>query len=232
MGKSTMPVAERFVSINGEGLSIGRLSTFIRFVGCNLACSYCDTRWACEAGCPAEELTPEQIADYVKSTRTPCATLTGGEPVLQPLLPELIKRLMERTFCDVEIETNGAVDLGELASLRKQFGCRCDERLFFTMDCKLPSSGMFDQMRQENFGFLTLGDSVKFVAGSEEDLVVAKKVIEQHDLFGRCEVLFSPVAGQIDPADIVSFLIENGLTEARMQVQLHKVIWPKQDRGV
>lgn len=232
MGKGTMPVAERFVSINGEGLSVGCFSTFIRFVGCNLACSYCDTRWACEAGCPAEELTPEQIVDYIRSTGTSRVTLTGGEPVLQPLLPDLIRLLMQRTVCEVEIETNGAVDLGELYDLRRTDECRCRDRIGFTMDCKLPSSGMSDRMVEENFERLTLPDCVKFVVGSEADLAVAKKVIEKHDLFGRCDVLFSPVAGEIDPADIVSFLIDNNFMEARMQLQLHKIIWPKQDRGV
>lgn len=232
MGKGTMPVAERFVSINGEGLSAGCFSTFIRFVGCNLSCSYCDTRWACEAGCSAEELTPEQIVDYVNSTGTSRVTLTGGEPVLQPLLPDLVRLLMQQTVCDVEVETNGAVDLGELSALRRSNECRCRDRIAFTMDCKLPSSGVFDQMLDENFEKLSPLDCVKFVAGSEEDLKVAKRVIEKHGLFDKCEVLFSPVAGKIDPADIVAFLIENDLMESRMQVQLHKIIWPKQDRGV
>lgn len=232
MSKGTMPVAEKFVSINGEGLHIGQLSTFIRFVGCNLACSYCDTRWACESGCPAEELTPEQIVDYVKSTGAYHVTLTGGEPALQPLLPDLIRLLMQRTVCEVEIETNGAVPLEELYAFRHTDEFRCRDRIGFTMDCKLPSSGMFDRMVEDNFERLTLPDCVKFVAGTEEDLMMAKKVIERYGLFGKCEVIFSPVAGEIDPADIVSFLIDNNFMEARMQVQLHKVIWPEQDRGV
>ena len=95
-----MPVAERFVSINGEGPRAGRFAAFVRFAGCNLSCSYCDTRWACQPGCPVEQLSCAQIARWVLEQGVPCATLTGGEPLLQPLLPELARILLEQGIGD------------------------------------------------------------------------------------------------------------------------------------
>ncbi|MDO4854604.1 MAG: radical SAM protein [Coriobacteriia bacterium] len=255
-GSHRLPVAERFVSINGEGLHAGRFSAFIRFVGCNLACSYCDTRWACDVSCPSEDMTPEDILRFVEEAGTPCVTLTGGEPCLQPGLPELVELLVRKTGCFIEIETNGSVDLGDLAELRRELeaesagfslkpasvsgeagngeltnalGCG---RIGFTVDCKCPSSGMASRMLTQNYALLGAGDCVKFVVGSREDLEAAKQVIAESKLLELCPALFSPVAGDIEPAEIVSFLQENGLLKARVQVQLHKIIWPKIERGV
>lgn len=263
-GSHKFPVAERFVSINGEGLHAGRFSTFIRFVGCNLACSYCDTRWACDASCPAEDMTSEDILRFVEEAGTPCVTLTGGEPCLQPHLPELVGLLVRNADCFVEIETNGSVDLGSLAELRRELeaeaagaslgsasvlGKASDEvsgetddgrltnafgggRIGFTIDCKSPSSGMASRMLARNYALLGADDCVKFVVGSREDMEAAKRVIAENELLELCPVLFSPVAGNIEPAEIVSFLQENSLLKIKVQVQLHKIIWPKIERGV
>lgn len=129
----TMPVVEKFVSVNGEGRQAGRLAAFVRFAGCNLRCSYCDTMWANEADVPAERLTVGQIAEWAQGTPASCVTLTGGEPALQPLLPQLVRALLSlppaadgagglaaRT---VEIETNGSVDLSAFATLRREEAC-------------------------------------------------------------------------------------------------------------
>ena len=89
-----MPVAERFVSINGEGACAGKLAAFVRFTGCNLRCGYCDTMWANVPGAAAKGETPEQLAAWVRQTGVECVTLTGGEPVLQPLLPQLVELLL------------------------------------------------------------------------------------------------------------------------------------------
>lgn len=230
---AAMPVAERFVSVNGEGLHVGQFSTFVRFVGCNLACSYCDTKWACEADCPSEQMTPQEILAFVQEQATPCVTLTGGEPTLQPLLPELLRCLVDGTDCFVELETNGAVNLSSLAALRSELYAQGKKgRIGFTLDCKSPSSGMDGRMIASNYELLGPDDCVKFVVGSEEDLKAARAVIEDWELVDRCSVLLSPVAGEIDPARIVAYLQERGLLKARVQLQLHKIIWPKQDRGV
>ena len=128
-----MKVVEKFVSINGEGTRAGELAVFIRFKGCNLHCSYCDTKWANEAGCPYEEMTPGEICEFVKSIGITNVTLTGGEPLLQKDMGDLVRLLIENGN-RVEIETNGSVDL-------RPFAEDILRRPVFTMDYKLPSSG-------------------------------------------------------------------------------------------
>ena len=218
-----MKVAEKFVSINGEGTRAGELSVFIRFKGCNLRCTYCDTMWANEADCPCEEMTPAQIAQYVLSSGITNVTLTGGEPLLQREIAELVGILIRDGKCRVEIETNGAADLRPLAE--------APFRPVFTMDYKLPSSGCEKAMRAENFTVLGPEDTVKFVAGSAEDLARAAQIIEKYALVSRCHVYFSPVFGKIDPADIVEFMIRHRMNDVRLQIQMHKVIWDPMRRG-
>ena len=220
-----MKVAEKFISINGEGTRAGELAVFVRFVGCNLRCTYCDTMWANEPGCPFEEMTPAQICDYVRSTGISNVTLTGGEPLLQKQMEELIGQLIRDCGVRVEIETNGAVDLRPFAQIP-------EGRPMFTMDYKLPSSGCEGQMLTGNFSVLQAQDTVKFVSGSREDLERAAEIIEEYGLLDRCYVYFSPVFGKIEPAEIVDFMLENKLNKARIQIQMHKVIWDPNARGV
>lgn len=234
--RATMPVAERFVSINGEGACAGKLAAFIRFTGCNLRCGYCDTMWANAPGAAAQGETPQQLVAWVRQAGVECVTLTGGEPVLQPLLPQLVELLLGElgpTGCGlrVEIETNGAADLGELAALRARIGNAAPGRLSFTVDWKLPSSGMEQQMLPANFRLLDACDTVKFVCG-QGDLPRVLEVARQLDLPGRVPVYLSPCFGDIEPARIVEFMQENRMTWATAQVQLHKVIWPDVERGV
>lgn len=241
-------VAERFTSINGEGRDAGKLATFVRFTGCNLRCSYCDTMWANEPGCPAERLTLGEIVAFVRAEGTGRVTLTGGEPLLQPDVDALIGALTDDGNA-VEIETNGAVDLGPFVGLRERdtadpAACleRCEpdsaparsgiSRLSFTMDWKLPSSGMEPRMLASNLALLDSRDTVKFVAGSDADLDEALRVMRAHDLCERTSVYLSPVFGQIEPARIVGFVQRNRLTQATVQLQLHKIIWPNVEKGV
>ena len=220
-----MKVAEKFISINGEGTRAGELAVFVRFVGCNLRCSYCDTLWANEPGCPYEEMSPAQIRDYVRSTGITNVTLTGGEPLLQRDMGELIGRLIRDCGSRVEIETNGAVDLRPFAELP-------GGRPVFTMDYKLPSSGFEDKMLIGNFSVLEAEDTVKFVSGSRADLERAGEIIEKYGLLDRCHVYFSPVFGEIEPVEIVDFMLEKKMNKARIQIQMHKVIWDPNERGV
>lgn len=234
--RATMPVAERFVSINGEGACAGKLAAFIRFTGCNLRCGYCDTMWANAPGAAAQSETPQQLVAWVRQAGVECVTLTGGEPVLQPLLPQLVGLLLGESGPSgrglrVEIETNGAADLGELAALRARIGNAAPGRLSFTVDWKLPSSGMEQQMLPANFRLLDARDTVKFVCG-QGDLPRVLEVARQLDLPGRVPVYLSPCFGDIEPARIVEFMQENRMTWATAQVQLHKVIWPDVERGV
>ena len=233
-----LPVAERFVSVNGEGRAAGKLAAFIRFTGCNLACSYCDTMWA-NAPVAADRAERVSVADLVAwacETRVECVTLTGGEPALQPALPSLVRALLaepgplERGL-RVEIETNGAADLRELAQLREACAS-LPGSLTFTIDWKLPSSGMEDRMLRENFALLDARDTVKFVCGGEGDLVRMLEVSRELGLPNRVPVYLSPVFGRLDPARIVDFMQDNNLIWATAQLQLHKIIWPDVEKGV
>ena len=144
-----MKVAEKFTSINGEGTRAGELAVFVRFKGCNLRCSYCDTLWANEPECPYNEETPEEILNYVLGTGIHNVTLTGGEPLLQKDIRNLIHLLLQAGL-QVEVETNGAVALAAF----------CEERPVFTMDYKLPSSGCEEHMITENMKLLEKNDGI------------------------------------------------------------------------
>ena len=219
-----MRVAEKFISINGEGVRAGELAVFVRFQGCNLACHYCDTKWALAKDCPYEEMSPEQIYAYIKSTGIKNVTLTGGEPLLNKDMDRLLAILLADEDLRVEIETNGAVDLRKF--------CACPGRPVFTMDYKLPSSGYEKSMVLSNFELLSPDDTVKFVSGSTQDLERTYQVIQEYDLLHKCHVYFSPVFSDIEPVEIVNFMMDHKLNEARLQIQMHKVIWDPDKRGV
>lgn len=218
-----MRVAEQFLSINGEGTRAGELAVFVRFPGCNLRCGYCDTRWANEPDCPAEELTPEEIDRRVREMGVVNVTLTGGEPLLQPELPRLLALLLRDGALRVEIETNGAVELAPFCGA---------PRPVFTMDYKLPSSGCEGAMKPENFALLQRQDTVKFVSGSRADLDRAREIIRRYDLTRRCHVYLSPVFGSIEPAEMVEYMTGHRMNDVRLQIQMHKVIWDPDQRGV
>lgn len=218
-----MKVAETFFSINGEGPRAGELAVFVRFQGCNLRCSYCDTRWANEPDCPTEDRTPEEITRQILDSGIRNVTLTGGEPLLQPDMPRLLALLTRQPSLRVEIETNGAVDLAPFCG---------PDRPVFTMDYKLPSSGCESAMRTENFAWLAAEDTVKFVCGSRADLDRAAELIQSHRLCRRCHVYLSPVFGAIAPADMVDYLLSHRLNDVRLQLQMHKFIWDPDKRGV
>lgn len=218
-----MKVVETFISINGEGPRAGELALFVRFQGCNLRCSYCDTAWAYAPDCPYDERTPEAICADILASGITNVTLTGGEPLLQPEMLQLLTLLSQQPTLRVEIETNGAVDLAPFCG---------PSRPVFTMDYKLPSSGCETAMHLENFTLLEKDDTVKFVCGSQEDLTRTEALIREHQLTTRCHVYLSPVYGAIDPADMVQTMIEHRLNDVRLQLQMHKFIWDPNQRGV
>lgn len=239
-----LPVVERFISINGEGRQAGKLAAFVRFAGCNLKCSYCDTSWANVSHVPHEDLSVSDVVAYVRAAQTECITLTGGEPLLQSELPTLVHALLALPIEAsapmgrwIEIETNGSVSLEPLCRIRESLqdqGIRGQRgnQLSFTMDYKGPSSGMEHKMCRSNFDCLESCDTVKFVVGSQEDLVTMAHVVRQYSLTDRCAVFVSPVFGVIDPAEIVDFIKDQKLARVCLQVQLHKVLWPQCEKGV
>lgn len=217
-----MKVAEKFISINGEGLKAGQIAVFIRFVGCNLRCSYCDTAWAQTENCSYTEMSENEIFEYIKNSGAKLVTLTGGEPLLS-VTDSLLKKLSEIENIRIEIETNGSVFIGNFKNI---------EKVSFTLDYKLNGSGMEKFMNTENYNYLRSTDCIKFVVSDKEDLYRAKEIIEKYSLDKKCTTIFSPVFGSIEPVEIVNFMLKEKLFDSRFQLQLHKFVWNPDTKGV
>lgn len=215
-----MRVIEKFVSINGEGLRQGELAVFIRFANCNLRCSYCDTTYSFINPVYNDE-SIDKIIDYINKQHVKNITLTGGEPLIQEDIDILINRLVELGY-RVEIETNGSVDIKKYLN----------DKISFTLDYKLPTSLMEKFMLTDNYNYVTKKDSIKFVCGDLNDLIKAKEIMIKYDLINKTNCLISPVFNQINLEDIVNFLIDNNLNDVRLCLQIHKIIWDPNKRGV
>ena len=226
-------VVEHFVSINGEGILAGQLALFIRFQGCNLNCSYCDTKWANQKDTPCEVMTKDELCQLAVESQIHNITLTGGEPLLQEEIEYLIAELLERGL-HVEIETNGSVRIEPVRNKIIHLLTKKDRiaELSFTVDYKLISSEMESHMQMENYTFLRKNDTVKFVSGSIEDLKRAEEIIGKYQLHKKCHVYISPVYGAIDAADIVEYMKTHYMNGINLQLQLHKFIWDPAERGV
>ena len=222
MGK--FKVVEKFVSINGEARCAGELACFIRFAGCNLNCSYCDTKWANEDKAPYEIMSEEELYAYIKDTGVNNVTLTGGEPLIQENIGRLLKLLSKDKTLRIEIETNGAVCLKDFIDI--------DKNITFTLDYKLPGSGMESFMVMDNYNLLRESDTVKFVVSDYRDLEVAKNVIKDYNLAKRVAVYLSSSFGEIKPSDIVDYMIDNNMNGVKLQLQMHKYIWEPDRKGV
>ncbi len=210
-----MRVTEIFYSLQGEGTRSGRPCVFVRFTGCDLRCTYCDTSYAFQGG---EERSRDEILAEV--ARFPCrfVLLTGGEPMLQRDLPELARELLARGY-EVAVETHGQAPLDGLP-----------REAIRIADVKTPGSGHPAKELAWLDG-LAPHDEVKFVVTSEADFRWAVDVIRSRRLEGRCALLFSAVWGSVDPKELARWLLESGL-DARLSLQLHKVIWGVDARGV
>lgn len=217
-------VVEIFESINGEGMRAGELAVFVRMRGCNLHCSYCDTAWACEDGASYTGMTEEEVCQRILETGIKNVTLTGGEPLLQENIGLLLQRLAAEKTLRIEIETNGSVDISPYRQILNPPA--------FTLDYKLPGSGMEARMCLNNLESVTARDTVKFVVSDDRDLTRAKEIIEQYCLSDRCNVILSAVFDKIEPAHIVSFMRTYCLNDVRLQLQMHKYIWDPERRGV
>lgn len=221
----TLIVNEIFVSIDGEGKTAGMLTTFVRLAGCNLRCAWCDTAYALKK----EQGKPMSVAEVADAVHTHAVTLTGGEPLQQPAAVELVRVLMERGIA-VNVETNGSRDTAPLLALPG-----ADERLLITLDWKLPASRMEGQMHRPSFAALRGQDVLKFVVASDADLDRAYAVLDE--LHPRSLVYFSPVFGAIEPVALVEALRRRheagqDVSRLRVQLQLHKIIWHPDERGV
>ena len=215
-----MKVLEIFYSIDGEGKRAGELAVFIRLAGCNLKCAWCDTAYSqdCNAG---QEMAIDEIVKEVRKYRCPNITITGGEPLIHKDIEYLLHELDYFGF-DVNVETNGTIDIERY----KKF-----ENVWFTMDYKTDSSGMNEKMQNNNYLKLRKQDVLKMVVGSKKDLEQALEVIK--NCAGvECKIYLSPVFEMIEPVEIVDFMKNNHLTYVKVQLQLHKIIWDKNERCV
>ena len=220
-----MKVSEIFKSIEGEGLRTGLPAVFIRLHGCNLRCSYCDSMYAVE-GNDYKQINVAQILDAVKEYGDIThVTLTGGEPLIHPDVEDLLRQLSDIGY-RVNIETNGTIP------------CKWHfPGLFYTMDWKCKSSGMTAKMKMENLETLGADDVLKFVVGTVEDLEETESVIKKlaEKKSDMPHVFVSPVFGKLSNEEIVNWLLNSATmvkNNARFQVQLHKIIWDPERRGV
>uniref|UniRef100_A0A7C4AJ55 7-carboxy-7-deazaguanine synthase n=1 Tax=Thermodesulfovibrio aggregans TaxID=86166 RepID=A0A7C4AJ55_9BACT len=204
-----MKVCEIFASIQGESSLSGIPMVFVRLTGCNLRCSYCDTKYAYNEGA---ELSVQEVINKIKNFRLKFVEITGGEPLLQQEVYELMNELV-RNY-NVLLETNGSLSIE-----------RINPEVKVIMDIKTPGSGMSDRNYYENLKFLKETDEVKFVLTDRNDYEWAKDFIKNNMIKAK-EILFSPAFGILDPAELAEWLIEDALN-VRLNLQIHKYIFIK-----
>ncbi len=209
-------VTEIFHSIQGESTHAGRPCAFVRLTGCNLRCVWCDTAYAFHGGAP---LSIEEILDSIRKFGCRLVEVTGGEPLAQAEAIPLLTRLVEEGY-EVLLETGGSLPIEEVPAGVKRI-----------VDVKCPGSGESGRNRWENLDRLRPGDELKFVIAGREDYEWARARVMERGLAERAPVLFSAVHGRLDPGVLARWILEDRLP-VRVQVQMHKILWPGVERGV
>lgn len=202
-------ITEIFYSLQGESLSVGRPTVFVRLTGCPLRCTYCDTAYAFSGG---EWHEIDSILEKVAYFAAEHVCVTGGEPLAQRGIDELLNRLCDAGY-KVSLETSGALDISGV-----------DPRVSRVMDIKTPASGESDRNLITNFEQLDSRDQIKFVIGDEDDYEWCRSMLETYQLHQSCEVLFSPVHGAMDAGRLADWVLRDRLP-VRFQLQLHKLLW-------
>ena len=211
-----LTVNEVFLSIQGEGTRAGRPCAFVRLTGCPLRCVWCDTAYAFHEGSRRSE--DEVLAEIGRfPTRLLC--LTGGEPLAQPAAFPFVARLLDQGW-EVVVETSGHVSTDRL-----------DPRAVVILDVKTPGSGESARMDWSNLERLRATDELKFVIDGRADYEWSRALVRERALAERCAVLFSPVHGGLEPGLLGRWILDDGLP-VRLQLQLHKYLWPDRTRGV
>lgn len=209
-------INEIFHSIQGESTHAGRPCVFVRLTGCNLRCAWCDTAYAFDEGTP---MTVDEVVEHVGGYDCRCVEITGGEPLLQPDALPLMQRLVAGGY-QVLLETGGSLPIDAVPPAVKRI-----------VDIKCPGSGEAHRNHWENLEQLRPGDELKFVLKDRADYEWAAGQIESRALSRRCPLLFSPVHGAMDAGTVARWVLDDKLP-VRVQVQLHKVLWPGRTRGV
>lgn len=226
-----LPMVEIFETVEGEGTRAGYPTTFVRLFHCNLRCTWCDTTYSYAPAKPVFYATIPQIVQEVTKFPNKYICLTGGEPLIHGVKSEcLITELAKlEDIEDIHIETNGAISLAPFQRLRER-EYHVQKKVRFILDYKLPSSGEQAKMISDNFRYLTDEDEIKFVIQDKQDFDVALDVLNTH--YRKGTPLFSPVWGTLPPEKIVKWMLEHDLTHARLSLQIHKLIWDPEARGV
>lgn len=221
-----IPMVEIFETVEGEGLKAGFPTVFVRLFGCNLRCTWCDTPYSYPPHQAERVMTIAEIMQEVSSYSARHICLTGGEPLLykerSALLIESLLTLPG--LMDLHIETNGAIDLRYFL---ERF---TDDQPRYIMDYKLHDSGEKERMIDHNLELLRRQDELKFVIGSETDFFEAKEIIQENDI--KAQILFSPVWETMPPKQLVELILEHRLHHVKLNLQLHKIIWDPNQRGV
>ena len=205
-------LTEIFHSLQGESASAGWRTVFVRLTGCPLRCGYCDTAYAFKGG---EWWEMDDILASVAQYQARHVTVTGGEPLAQADCTVLLTALCDAGY-RVSLETSGALDISSV-----------DPRVVRVMDLKTPGSGELDKNLYANIDQLRPTDQVKFVITDEDDYHWSREQLQRWGLTARCEVLFSPVAGDMPPQRLADWILRDRL-DVRFQLQLHKVLWGDQ----
>ena len=212
-----LKINEIYKSIQGESTSAGKPCVFVRLTYCNLRCTYCDTEYAFYDG---RDMSVQQVIDEVKKYNCKLVEVTGGEPLVQMAeCLELMNKLCDLGY-EVLIETGGSLSIKEV-----------DQRAKIIMDLKCPSSGMEKKNLYENIQYLKPNDELKFVIGNREDYEWTVEIINKFNIQRKCEILFSVVFGELEPVELVNWILEDNL-DVRFQLQMHKYIWHPETKGV
>lgn len=238
--KEQIPIIEIFQSISGEGISAGNLVTFVRAAGCDLRCTWCDTKYSfVENGNGVQQLLPREILQRISDFGSNEIICTGGEPLEEGKIKRYLPAYLASEGYSVRIETSGGSRLYTEEEMEAFFIDR--DEVIYCMDIKCPGSGMQDKNRFENISLLQEEDELKFVVKDRVDMDYAFHIIDEHkDHLSEQDIAlnFSPVFGAIQPVEIVDFLKEkNTYFEKynlwpRLSLQIHKFIWPPHRRGV
>jgi 7-carboxy-7-deazaguanine synthase len=213
-----MQITEIFKSIQGESTHAGLPCIFVRLTGCNLRCTWCDTEYSFHGGA---KMTPDEVLGRVRAFGGKLVEITGGEPLLQEEVYPLMDRLLGEGY-RVMLETSGERPIA-----------RVPREVIKVVDVKCPDSGEPDTFAMENLGHLAPHDQIKFVIATRRDYEFARDFTRQHQLDERtAAVIFSPVHGQLDLADMAQWILDDGLENVRFGYQLHKLIWSAEARGV